>query len=128
MKKTLFLMAILPMMLFTACSSDSDDTPSIPVTQSAIIGEWSTGINDIHKYLEFESDGTGFYALFNGATMGQNYTFSYSISDEKINIKIIYSETKGLIGTSKSWNCAISGDKLKIDNETENGIYKKIKE
>lgn len=125
MKKLLFSIAILPIILLTGCSSSDDDT-SIPISQSAIIGKWSTGTNGIHKYIEFESNGRGFYSLFNDGTTGQNYTFSYSVSDKNINIKIIYSETQGLIGKSKLWNCVFSGDKLKIENETENGTYKKL--
>lgn len=36
MKKTLFLMAMLPIMLFTACSSDDDDNNY----ESHLIGDW----------------------------------------------------------------------------------------
>lgn len=126
MKKILFLMVVLPMMLFTACSSDDEDNPQTQLTQSALIGKWSTGIDGVHKYIDFEADGTGFYTLYNGATMGQNYMFSYTISDNSISIKITYSESDGLIGKNKLWNCTFWGNKLKIDNETENGIYNKI--
>lgn len=124
MKKILFLMAILPMMLFTACSSD-DDEPQILLSKSAIIGKWSTGTSGIHKYVDFDSDGTGYYALFNGTNIGQNYLFSYKVSDKSITIEITYSETKGIIGKVKQWNCNLSENILTIENETENGVYKR---
>lgn len=124
MKKVLFLLAMLPMFVFTACSSDDDIEG--PIIKSSLIGSWSTGVEDIHKYIEFESDGTGFYAIYNGANMGQNYLFSYEVDEKTISIKITYSETKGLIGKNKQWNCEFSGDKLNIKNETEKGVYKKI--
>lgn len=127
MRKNLFLLAILSIFIFFACSKDdNDDSSKTPITKSAITGEWSTGVKNIHKYIEFESDGTGFYALFNGADMGQNYLFSYEVSNKTISIKITYSETEGLAGKTKLWNCSLSGNRLTIENETENGVYKKI--
>lgn len=115
---------MLPMILFTACSSD-DDEPQIPLSKSAIIGKWSTGTSGIHKYIDFDSDGTGYYALFNGTNIGQNYLFSYNVSDESITIEITYSESKGIIGKVKQWNCSLTENSLTIENETENGVYKR---
>ena len=126
MKNTLFLLVIVLSAMLISCSKD--DGSSTPITKSAIIGKWSTGVEGIHKYITFESDGTGFYALFNGGSMGQNYLFSYEIiSDESISIEITYSENERLIGRTKLWNCSLSGDKLMIENETEEGIYGKLK-
>jgi len=124
MRKILFLLVMLPMFVFTACSSEDDIEG--PIIESSLIGSWSTGVEDIHKYIKFKSDGTGFYAIYNGADMGQNYLFSYGIDGKIISIKITYSDTKGLIGKNKQWDCEFSGNKLNIKNETEKGIYKKI--
>lgn len=37
MKKILFLLAMLPMMVFTACSSDDD----VDVTKEMVVGTWN---------------------------------------------------------------------------------------
>ncbi len=125
MKRIIFLMALLPIVIMSCSKNNNDD--KTPITKSEIFGNWSTGVNDIHKYLEFSADGTGFYALFNGATMGQNYLFSYEVYEEYISIKITYSETKNLIGETKVWNCSIINNNLVIENDTEKGTYKKLK-
>lgn len=40
MKKILFLLAMLPMMVFTACSSDDEDNEVLQEYKSKIIGTW----------------------------------------------------------------------------------------
>ncbi|MEG1839378.1 MAG: hypothetical protein RR220_08840 [Bacteroidaceae bacterium] len=128
MKKALFLLAILPVFLFMACSS-IDNNPKIPITKSSIIGKWSTGTKGIHKYLEFESNGTGCYASYNEDKMEQNYFFSYEISNEIISITITHANIgKELVGSTKLWNCTLAGYNLIIENGTENGVYKRIEE
>lgn len=65
MKKILFLMAILPMMLFTACSSDDDSNDY----ESRLVGLWVEDTESTVEVfnLELKADHTGlFWATDNG--------------------------------------------------------------
>ena len=53
------------------CSSDDDDW--MDLDSKHLVGTWSTGTEGTHKYLKFENDGTGYYALLNGASFLTNY-------------------------------------------------------
>lgn len=72
------------------CSSDDDDW--MDLDSKHLVGTWSTGTEGTHKYLKFENDGTGYYALLNGASFLTNYLFTYEISGDNINIEITYSD------------------------------------
>ena len=77
MKKNLYFVLILlfPILLgLGSCSSSDDDW--IDLNSEEIIGTWSTGTEGVHKYLKFENDGTGYYALLNGADFATNYWLS----------------------------------------------------
>lgn len=126
MKKGLFfLMVLLIPMFIGGCSSDDDKEEWTELNPNELIGSWSTGIEGIHKYLRFEEDGTGYYALLNGSTFTTNYLFDYEISGNNISIKITYSEPSGLTGEKKVWNCLFSKNALKIQDGQESGTYKK---
>lgn len=74
MKKNLYFVLILlfPILLgLGSCSSSDDDW--IDLNSEEIIGTWSTGTEGVHKYLKFENDGTGYYALLNGADFATNF-------------------------------------------------------
>ena len=126
MKKILFLMILFFPIVLSSCSSDDDDW--IDLNSEDIVGTWSTGIEGTHKYIKFESDGTGYYALLSGATFVSNYLFTYQISGDKINIQITYSDNGNkLKGQKRVWECLFSKDVLKIkDGSLENGTYKRL--
>ena len=108
-----------------SCSSSDDDW--IDLNSEEIIGTWSTGTEGVHKYLKFENDGTGYYALLNGADFATNYLFTYKISGNNINIVITYSDGGNkLEGQERVWECLFSKDVLKISNGQESGTYKRI--
>ena len=95
MKKILFLMILFFPIVLSSCSSDDDDW--IDLNSEDIVGTWSTGIEGTHKYIKFESDGTGYYALLK------------------------------LKGQKRVWECLFSKDILKIkDGSLENGTYKRL--
>lgn len=128
MKKNLNFVLILlfPILLgLGSCSSSDDDW--IDLNSEEIIGTWSTGTEGVHKYLKFENDGTGYYALLNGADFATNYLFTYKISGNNINIVITYSDGGNkLEGQERVWECLFSKDVLKISNGQESGTYKRI--
>ena len=66
MKKLLFFMILLCPIVLGGCSSDDDDW--MDLDSKHLVGTWSTGTEGTHKYLKFENDGTGYYALLNGAS------------------------------------------------------------
>lgn len=89
MKKLLFYDFIVSNSI-GGCSSDDDDW--MDLDSKHLVGTWSTGTEGTHKYLKFENDGTGYYALLNGASFLTNYLFTYEISGDNINIEITYSD------------------------------------
>ena len=56
-------MILLCPIVLGGCSSDDDDW--MDLDSKHLVGTWSTGTEGTHKYLKFENDGTGYYALFN---------------------------------------------------------------
>lgn len=123
MKKILFAMMVV--LLLAGCSKD-DEKAAEELTKDKIIGSWSTGSSDLHKYIDFDADNTGYYGYMSGANIISNYTFDYSISKNQIIVKVKYSDDKSMIGKVKTWDCRLSGSTLNIANESENGIYKKL--
>ncbi|MCS2765367.1 DUF5640 domain-containing protein [Bacteroides thetaiotaomicron] len=83
-------MILLCPIVLGGCSSDDDDW--MDLDSKHLVGTWSTGTEGTHKYLKFENDGTGYYALLNGASFLTNYLFTYEISGDNINIEITYSD------------------------------------
>ena len=125
MKKILFFMILLCPIVLGGCSSDDDDW--MDLDSKHLVGTWSTGTEGTHKYLKFENDGTGYYALLNGASFLSNYLFTYEISGDNINIEITYSDDGNkLKGQKKVWECLFSKDILKIKNGSEDGTYKRV--
>ena len=113
MKKLLFFMILLCPIVLGGCSSDDDDW--MDLDSKHLVGTWSTGTEGTHKYLKFENDGTGYYALLNGASFLTNYLFTYEISGDNM-----------LKGQKKVWECLFSKDILKIKNGSEDGTYKRV--
>ena len=66
-------MILLCPIVLGGCSSDDDDW--MDLDSKHLVGTWSTGTEGTHKYLKFENDGTGYYALLNGASFLTNYLF-----------------------------------------------------
>ena len=125
MTKILFFMILLCPIVLGGCSSDDDDW--MDLDSKHLVGTWSTGTEGTHKYLKFENDGTGYYALLNGASFLTNYLFTYEISGDNINIEITYSDDGNkLKGQKKVWECLFSKDILKIKNGSEDGTYKRV--
>lgn len=75
-------MILLCPIVLGGCSSDDDDW--MDLDSKHLVGTWSTGTEGTHKYLKFENDGTGYYALLNGASFLTNYLFTYEISGDNI--------------------------------------------
>lgn len=121
MKKILFLLAMLPMMF--ACSSSDDEEEYLDFTASDLVGKWSTGTSGVHKYLEFESNGEGYYSLFSGADIISNYVFDYKVSDNEICIYNTYPDN----GSPYILKALYSTNKLKILEGEEKGTYSRIK-
>lgn len=117
MKKILFLMAMLPMMLFTACSSDDDDNNY----ETQLIGKWVEDTDFEYEVLhvEFKSDKSGFqWATDKDGEIdkyGKEY-FVWSATDSKITIILEK-------GGSDTVNYIIKGDKLYISSDDETIIY-----
>lgn len=87
MKKILFILAFLPMILFSACSSSDDDND----VASSYVGTWvekTNGTLEVFHY-QFNSNGTGYHwATDNGVIDKQgkiSITWTASGSNMKIN-------------------------------------------
>jgi len=117
MKKILLLSALILGLI--GCSSD-DDNWNVPTKSDLTQGSWSTGITGMHKYLSFEEDNTGYFAIYNGATLSSHYLFNYEIKNGEITFE------HQLNGTKSISKCSISGDKLQIEEGAESGVYEKI--
>ena len=73
MKKILIIKILLCPIVLGGCSSDDD---WMDLDLKHLVGTWSTGTEGTHKYLKFENDGTGYYALLNGASFLTYYLFT----------------------------------------------------
>ncbi|SBW05595.1 hypothetical protein [uncultured Dysgonomonas sp.] len=125
MKKLLLLLLIFP--LFISCGGDDEKEFGKEINSKDIVGSWSTGVEGTHKYISFDEDNTGFYALYSGATIVSSYTFDYVLTGNQISLKIKYSFNENLIGKMKVWDCELSSKSFKVKNEAEAGAYTKIK-
>ncbi|MBD9145003.1 MAG: hypothetical protein EGP81_05525 [Bacteroides clarus] len=117
MKKILFLLAILPMIVFTACSDDDKDLNEY---ETQLVGTWQ----EVTEYarevfnVEFKSDKTGYQWAENNGEIdrdGKEY-FIWSATKDKISITL---DENG----SASFSYAIKGSKLYISSEDETIIY-----
>jgi len=95
MRKVLFLLAILPMLLFTACSSSDDDNNNY---ESQLIGSWVEDTESTIEVLHFElkSDHTGtFWATDNGEIDSQGKkSLVWSAADTKFTVTCTGEETE----------------------------------
>lgn len=117
MKKILFLLAILPMIVFTACSDDDKDLNEY---ETQLVGTWQ----EVTEYarevfnVEFKSDKTGYQWAENNGEIdrdGKEY-FIWSATKDKISITL---DENG----SASFSYAIKGSKLYISSGDETIIY-----
>ncbi|GAE15792.1 hypothetical protein JCM6292_2124 [Bacteroides pyogenes JCM 6292] len=82
MKNVLFLLAMLPIVLFTACSSDDDN-----VVNSPIVGTWTTSDAFETSEITFKPNGS----VTDNSTLKRNgamreYVGSYSVNGSKLTI------------------------------------------
>ena len=119
MKKILFLLAMLPMLMFTACSSDDDENFG---NDSALIGTWVEETNRtmevFHK--QFNADGTGYHwATDNGVIDSYGKTkITWKTSGKSLYITFP-EEGK----TKHTYN--VNGDKLTTVYDGETIVYKR---
>lgn len=98
-KYLLFLLAFLPMVLFTACSSDDDDN----VINSSIVGTWTT--SDITETTELAFNANG--SVIENSTLKRNgaireYIGSYSVNNDKLTIN--WEKYRDFNSVSKEWS------------------------
>lgn len=78
MKKILFLLAMLPMLVFTACSDDEED---VKLTTEQVVGKWnvtwaqedgeSIDVPSGYVYMDLKSDGTYKTVMFDDYYIGE---------------------------------------------------------
>lgn len=93
MKKILFLLAVLPMVLFTSCSKDNDEKDG-----NALIGSKYVHKNSNNNYDVIEFTGKSTFILYitdmNMNVLNDSKTGSYSLSDNDINFnEFVYRES-----------------------------------
>lgn len=105
MKKILFLLAILPMIVFTACSDDDKDLNEY---ETQLVGTWQ----EVTEYarevfnVEFKSDKTGYQWAENNGEIdrdGKEY-FIWSATKDKISITLDENGSASLVMLSKEAN------------------------
>ena len=123
MRKILFLLAMLPIVL-CGCSSDDENEAITEITLAELVGSWATDQDgNTRKYLNFEANGDGYFALFSGTKIILDYTFNFRISGNTIKVSNTYPYELG----SYSMTYSYSTNKLKILEGDEKGVYKKMK-
>lgn len=98
MKNFLFLLAMLPIVLFTACSSDDDN-----VVNSPIVGTWTTSDGAETAEITFRPNGS----VTENSTLKWNgdmkeYVGSYSVNDGKLTIN--WEKRRRFNSVSKEWS------------------------
>lgn len=97
-------------LLFFSCSSDDDNQQS-DISLDYIIGEWQIVNSDgtSGRFLEFNSDMTGSYLVYENKYFSFSDLFTYELSANKIILK--YNKN----GTKEYNILKIGSDKLKFD-------------
>ena len=98
-KYLLFLLAFLPMVVFTACSSDDNDN----VVNSPIVGTWTTSNITETTELAFNANGS----VIENSTLKRNgaireYTGSYSVDNDKLTIN--WEKYRDFNSVSREWS------------------------
>lgn len=116
MKQILFLMAMLPMILFTACSSD-DETNDY---ESQLVGKWVEDTNSTQEVLNIElnNNKTGFQWRTNNGEIDKYGKESFVWNATGSEVTIILDK-----GGSMALKYIIKGDKLYISSGDETIIY-----
>lgn len=88
MKKILFLMAMLPMMLFTACSSDDEEDTKVEATKQSVQGSWASTHYDNFYNITFSEDEYSFILMdIESKKITKRENGIYSIDGTKIHTK-----------------------------------------
>lgn len=112
-------MAVLTVII-SGCSKDDNDWTNL--NENNIVGNWSTGFEGMHKFLNFDEDGTGSFGIYSNANPTYFQSFKYTIEDSKIYIFDIFPKGK----SPYYLDCKISSDKLKVESGDESGTYDKL--
>lgn len=118
MKKILFLLAMLPMFVFTACS---DDDETLNQYESLLVGHWveDTSIQYEVFNIEIKADKTGYQYVTNyGVVDDGKEAFTWSADESTITITI-----KG-VGTSRV-KYALTDDILIVYDDSDFIRYKR---
>lgn len=118
MKKVLFLLVTI--LVFASCSKDDEDW--IELNDNNIVGNWSTGVEGMHKFLNFKEDGSGSFGIYSNATSVSFQTFDYKVEGDRIYIYDTYPKEY----SPYYLNCKISHKTLKVEDGTEAGTYNKL--
>ncbi len=110
MKKILFLMAILPMMLFTACSNDDNENDY----ESQLVGTWIEDTESTIEvfHLELKSDKTGIRYATDDGEINEQMKSSFVWSATKNEITVIDKKT----GDSDNLTYVLNGNHLQIES------------
>ena len=109
MKKILFLMAMLPMILLTSCSSDDDDNNY----EKALVGSWIESTDSEYEvfHLELKADKTGIrYATDKGEINEQGKS---SLTWSATQNQITFIDKKS--GDSETMTYVLSKNNLQIE-------------
>lgn len=123
MKKILFLLAMLPMLVFTACSDDDED---VKLTTEQVVGKWnvtwaqqgneSLDIPSGSIYINLKSDGTYRTVMFK----------DYYIGEWKLEGNTVVSTTTDPI-TERYKFTSLNGKNAEIDYSNSDGEKMKFR-
>lgn len=123
MKKILFLLAMLPMLVFTACSDDDED---VKLTTEQVVGKWnvawaqqgneSLDIPSGSVYINLKSDGTYKTVMFK----------DYYIGEWKLEGNTVVSTTTDPI-TERYKFTSLNGKNAEIDYSNSEGEKMKFR-
>lgn len=123
MKKILFLLAMLPMLVFTACSDDDED---VKLTTEQVVGKWnvtwaqqgneSLDIPSGSVYINLKSDGTYRTVMFK----------DYYIGEWKLEGNTVVSTTTDPI-TERYKFTSLNGKNAEIDYSNSEGEKMKFR-
>ncbi len=111
MKKILFLLATLPMIVFTACSSDNDDNNN----ENQLIGTWVEDTEDTFEVLhkQFNSDHTGYHWATDQGAIDEQGKVPFTWSATNSQITLIFKNETAI------YAYAINGNHLKTTFDGE---------